>query len=208
MSFKSTQLEEARTWLDGDADKKQRETIRYPLIAKQMGLNYLDTSNMVVYDVGAGPFGGVSSILRCKRVLRIEPLKNEYAKIADVTTYSDVQAEKVDYKEADLVISTNAIDHFESPQRFFEQLVKTMKPGGYFAHFHAIDNAFSHPHHAHEHNVNPEMVRTYLQNDYELCWELDYLNDGLTYGWHKYGDKVGQPAFTQLWRKTTGYGKR
>lgn len=205
MSFKTTQIAEAKSWLISDPiifkDKKQRETIRYPLIKKQMGLNQLDTTGMVVFDVGAGPFGGVSSVLNAKEIYRFDPLKDEYSKIADTTSYVNIKAEDIDFKEADLVISTNAIDHFESPEQFFLNLVSTMKPGAYFAHFHAINNAITHPHPGHEHNINPEMVSRYLYKDFELCWHSDYQSDNLTYGWLK------QPAFTQIWRKVTGYGR-
>lgn len=204
-NFKDAQKEEAKTWLIQDPilfkDKKQRETIRYPLLKKQMGLNYLDTSDMTVYDVGAGPFGGVSSIIRAKDIYRVEPLKEEYAKIANVDGYIGEQAERVDYRDADLVICTNAMDHFDSPRMFLLQLKLTMKYGAYFAHFHAIDNAITHKHKAHQHNVNQEIVREILNDDFELVWEMDYQNDGLTYAWRK------QPAFAQLWRKTTGYNE-
>lgn len=205
MEYSAIQVEESKTWLLKDErifqDKKQRETIRYPLIKKQIGLNYLDTSDMVVYDVGAGPFGGVSSVLNCKKVIRIDPLKDDYGTIADVTSYVGVQAEDVDYGDADLVVSTNAIDHFENPFKFFKQLVKTMKSGAYFGHYHAVNNAISHPHPAHVHNINPEMVRQIMKDDFEEVWYMDFQNDGITYAWRK------QPAFTGLYRKVTGYGK-
>lgn len=205
MNYKDIQKEESKTWLLEDQkifnDKKQREVIRYPLIKKQMGLNYLDTTDMVVFDVGAGPFGGVSSVLRAKEIYRFDPLKDDYSKIADVGSYVNLQAEEIDYSQADLVISTNAIDHFENPEEFFDNLVETMKSGAYFAHFHAINNAVTHPHKAHVFNINQEFVRRKLINDFELCWEMDHQNDGLTYAWRK------QPAFAQLWRKVTGYGK-
>lgn len=205
MNYKDIQKEESKTWLLEDQatfeDKRQREVIRYPLIKKQMGLDHLDTTNMVVYDIGAGPFGGVSSVLRAKEIYRFDPLKDDYGKIADVSSYVDLQAEEIDYSGADLVISTNAIDHFEDPCLFFETLVSTMKPGAYFGHFHAINNAITHPHKAHVYNINPEMTRKYLYKDFELCWEMNYNSDGLTYAWRK------QPAFAQLWRKVTGYGR-
>lgn len=205
MNYRDIQKEESKTWLLEDKkifeDKKQREIIRYPLLKKQMGLNHLDTSNMVVFDVGAGPFGGVSSVLRCKDIYRFDPLKDDYGTIADVSTYLDLKAEDINYSEADLVISTNAIDHFEDPGSFFIQLIGTMKSGAYFAHFHAINNAITHRHKAHVHNINPEKVRQFLQDDFELCWEMNYQDDGLTYAWRK------QPAFAQLWRKVTGYNK-
>lgn len=205
LNYNQIQQEESKTWLLDDPsifrDKKQRETVRYPLIAKQMGLNALDTSWMNVVDVGAGPFLGVSSVLNCKNVLRVDPLMNDYGKIADVTSYIDTQAEDFDYKYADLVIATNCIDHFENPIKFFQQLITTMKSGAYFAHFHAIDNAISHPHPAHVHNINPELVRQLLKNDFEEVWYMDFQHDGLTYAWRK------QPAFTGLYRKVTGYDK-
>lgn len=203
MDYKQIQKEEAETWLrpESFADKKQRETIRYPLLAKQMGLTYLDTAKMVVYDVGAGPFGGVSSVIPTAYVIRFDPLKKEYATIADVSSYENQQAEDIDYNKADLVIATNCIDHFENPNKFFAQLTKTMKPGAYFAHFHAINNAISHKHPAHVHNINPETVKRFLTADFECCWYLDYQHDNLTYGWLK------QPAFCGLYRKTTGYAK-
>jgi hypothetical protein len=74
-----------------------------------------------------------------------------------------------------------------------------MKPGAFFAHLHAIDNAHSHPHDAHAHDVNPELFREKLGTDFEQVWGLDYRQDGLVYGWRF------QPAFSGLYRKVTGY---
>lgn len=198
--FAKTQAEELKSW-EPQADKEQRERIRYPLLKKQMGLNYLDTSNMHVWDIGCGPLGGVSSILNAKLVNRIDPLGDGYAKFYPQVNMISQKAEdlKEDLKIPDLIIITNALDHFENPQVFLADLVKYMKPGAYFAHLHAINNAYSHPHEAHAHNVNPEMFRDFLGKDFERVWYEDFLNDGLTYGWRK------QPAFSGLYRKVTGY---
>ena len=208
MKYTDIQKEEAKTWLIQDEavfrDKKTREVVRYPLLAKQMGLNFLDTSYMVVADVGCGPFGGVSSVIPFKKRIAIDPLASEYSTIGEKTIVN-VQAEEVDYKGFDLVIATNCIDHFENPGKFFEQLVKTMKPGAFFAHFHAIDNATTHPHPAHVYNINPKFVHSYLDTDFETVWELQYPE--VRYGWVNYNGKVGQPAFCGLYRKVTGYGK-
>jgi len=201
--YKQIQKAESDSWLLGDPikrrDKVIREFIRYPLLAKQMGLSWLDTSWMKVYDVGAGPLGGVSSVLNAQEKIRFDPLKLEYGKYFDISTYEDTQAENIDYGGADLVIVTNAIDHFEDPRLFLTKLVKTMKPGAFFAHLHAINNALSHPHPAHIWNINPQLIHKYIYNDFECVWQLNYQFDGLTYGWLK------QPAFTGLYRKTTGY---
>lgn len=203
--FEDTQHAEAASWLIEDDlvrnDKASREIIRYPLLKKQMGLNYLDTSKMLVWDIGAGPLGGVSSVLNCKKAVRIEPLVNEYKKFYPCINYLPNKAEELKESLAipDLIIITNALDHFENPERFLQDLVEFMKPGAYFAHVHAINNSITHKHEAHAHNVNPELFREYLSDDFECVWYEDYQNDGLTYSWRK------QPAFSGLYRKVTGY---
>lgn len=204
-SFKETQKSEADSWLIKDEkvrrDKALREAIRYPLLKKQMGLDYLDTSEMTIFDIGAGPLNGVSSIMEAKNIIRFEPLKDEYAKYYPLNNYSDQKAEdiKETLRMADLIIVTNALDHFEDPQVFLDDLVRYMKPGAFFAHLHAIDNSYSHPHEAHAHSVNPEMFHEHLGEDFETVWYMDYRQDGLTYGWKK------QKAFSGLYRKTSGY---
>lgn len=201
-----TQQHEADSWLSPDPkvrrDKEIRERIRYPLIKKQMGLANLDTSQMLVYDIGPGPFGGVSSVINYGSVIRFEPLMREYAKFYPLQDYNDAKAEDIGKRleEPDLVIVTNALDHFQDPNKFMYDLRAFMKPGAFFAHIHAINNAYSHPHEAHAHNVNEEFFKKHLGEDFELCWQMSFQHDGLTYGWRK------QPALSQLWRKVAGYG--
>ncbi len=198
--FEHTQEEELKSWLP-DPDKIQREIIRYPLLKKQMGLNYLDTSHMEVWDIGCGPLGGVSSILQTKKTVRVDPLGVHYAKYYPQNNMKPLQAEnlKLLLKIPNLIIITNALDHFEDPKQVLSDLVTFMKPGAYFAHLHAINNAYSHPHEAHAQNVNPELFREYLGEDFETVWYQDYQNDALTYGWRF------QPAFSGLYRKVSGY---
>lgn len=208
MNYEDIQKEESKTWLIEDPqvfnDKKQREVARYPMIAKQMGLNFIDTSNMNVIDVGCGPFGGVSSVIPCRERHLADPLAVDYATIGE-KTIENKKAEEIDYSPYDLIIATNCIDHFEKPLEFFIRLKETMKAGAYFAHFHAIDNAITHPHPAHVFNINPQLVHNLLDTDYETVWELKYPE--VRYGWVNYNGKVGQPAFCTLFRKTTGYAK-
>lgn len=200
MSFRDTQHEELKSWLP-DPDKVQREVIRYPLLKKQMGLNFLDTSKMEVWDIGCGPLGGVSGVLNARKIVRIDPLGKDYAQHYPQNNMVSEKAE--DLRERlivpNLIIITNALDHFEDPKQFLSDLVKYMKPGAYFAHVHAINNAYSHPHEAHAHNVNPELFKEYLSKDFEQVWGLTYQEDALTYGWRF------QPAFSGLYRKVSGY---
>jgi 2-polyprenyl-3-methyl-5-hydroxy-6-metoxy-1,4-benzoquinol methylase len=198
ITFKKTQEMELESWKP-DPDKIQREIIRYPLLKKQMGLNYLDTSKMEVWDIGCGPLGGVSSVLNAKRIQRFDPLGKDYAKYYPQYNMNSIKAEELTEALAvpDLIIVTNALDHFDNPELFLKNIAQYMKAGSYFAHLHAINNAYSHKHEAHVHNVNPEMFKEYLSKDFETVWHLDYLNDGLTYSWKK------QPAFSGLYRKST-----
>lgn len=200
-TFEETQSHEADSWLLEDAtiraEKAQRETVRYPLLKKQMGITHLDTSGMTVWDIGAGPLGGVSSVVNAKHTVRIDPLGVEYAKYYPQVSMLALKAEDLKEKlsQPDLIIITNALDHFENPSQFLQDLVKHMRYGAYFAHIHAINNAYTHPHEAHAHNVNPELMNEYLGEAFEKVWEMDFQNDGLTYGWRK------QPAFSGLYRK-------
>lgn len=203
-SYNQIQAEEAATWLIEDPvereEKAMRELIRYKWLLKQMNLwgkGSLDTRDMWVADVGCGPLGGVSTLLEANFVTRIDPLIPEYEKYFQIENGDNRKAEEVDYSPFDLIVSTNCVDHFENPHKFFLELNGTAKYSAYFAHFHAINNAITHPHEAHVHNINPEMLRDLLGEQWELVWQLDYETDKLTYGWRK------QPAFSQLWRKIT-----
>lgn len=203
-NFKYTQEEELKTWFSDNErinnDKRIREVIRYPLLKKQMGLDALDVSNMIVWDIGCGPFGGVSTILKPLLIQRFDPLIDKYAKFYPQTNAYAKKAEDLDVSQPDLIIITNALDHFDDPERFLNKL-KDMKPGAFFAHIHAINNAYSHKHEAHAHNVNQELFDFYLGKDFETVWYQNFQYDNLTYSWRK------QPAFSGLYRKVTGYDK-
>lgn len=210
-SYEDIQNFEALSWNMPTAtdeerrEKNQRETCRYPLLVKQMGLNAIDTSYMRIFDCGCGPLQGISSILPNKSRICIDPLKDEYAKYYNVSNYLGMKAEDLKEKlgEADLIIVTNALDHFENPEEFLYDLVEYMHPGAFFCHFHAINNSYTHVHEAHQHSINPEMLHSILDSDFETVWELKYPE--VRYGWVPYLGKVGQPAFCGTFRKTTGY---
>lgn len=202
-NFKETQQAELSSWFSDDPranrDKRQREVIRYRLLAKQMNLFDLDASDMECWDVGCGPFGGVSTVLKTRLTVRFDPLMDEYKKHTHIENGINRKAEDLHLNIPDLIVITNALDHFESPIEFLNKVKDEMRPGTYVAMLHAINNAETHPHEAHAHNVNPELIHSILDSDFEFVWELDYQHDHLTYGWRK------QPAFSFLARKVTGY---
>lgn len=208
-NFKSIQKIELDSWISNNPkvnrDKMIRETIRYPLLKKQMGLDYLDTTDMIVADIGTGLYGGISTVLNCKRVDRYDSLMDEYKKYYYQNNGIAIKAEDLKEKlnEYDLIIITNALDHFSQPFLFLEQLKNYMKPGGFFSSLHAINNSYTHKHDAHAHSINPEIMHQYLDDTFETVWELKYPE--LRYGWHEYNGKIGQPAFSLLMRKVIGY---
>lgn len=212
MNYDEIQAAELASWNITEEgtrkEKAQREKARYPMMRKLMGLESLDTGDMVVYDIGAGPLGGVSSVVPARRVVRVDPLADGYRKAYAIDdSYLACEAESLDsrLREADLIIVTNALDHFRDPDHFLADLREYGKPGVYFAHAHAIDNADTHPHPAHQWNVNPSSMHQALGQTFELVWNYDFIHDGARYGWVPYKGKIGQPAMYQLWRKAVGY---
>lgn len=201
--FIALQEIEASTWNLSDPvqrrEKSNREGARYPLLAKQMGLTRcIDTSDMLVYDIGCGPInGGVSSVINCKERMCIDPNKHAYAEYYNVSSYDGSKAEdlKALLNNPDLIITTNCVDHFQDPMQFLEDLNTYMKYGAYWAHFHAIDNAVNHPHPAHKFNLNEEMVNNAMKENFELVWYMNHKEDGLLYSWCK------EPAFCGLYRR-------
>lgn len=209
LSYEQIQVEESKTWLFTDLkgtpeevkvaidEKLSRERIRYYQMAKNMLLDKLDTPKMSVLDVGSSCTGGVSSVLPFKKRICADPLKADYSKIVDVSCFIDTKAEdlKEQLGDYEVILSTNAIDHFEDPIQFLKDLGKYMKYSAYFAHQHVINNATEHPHPAHKFNLNPQIFKEILDKDFELVWELKYPD--LIYSWNKL------PCFSQLYRKVT-----
>lgn len=199
---------EAETWLIEDDEKRnekfQREVCRYPYMARLMGLGYIDTSTMVVVDIGGGPIGLSSSIPHKKRIV-IDPLTDEYKKFYPCLNHITGIGEELPFEDEsiDLVIITNALDHTKEPLKVIREIKRVLKPGYFFAQYHAIDNSITHRHPAHEHSLNPEWLHEQLDDEFETVWELKYPE--VRYGWHFYNGKVGQPAWCGLYRKVTGY---
>lgn len=207
IEFHNLQIIENNTWSIPDTiirkEKERREKVRYPLICKQLGLigryQCLDTSDLVIWDIGAGPCQGISSILPCKSRLCIDPNKEAYSEYYNVQNYDNTKAEDLKQRlsEPDVIIATNCIDHFQDPMEFLEDLNTYMRYGTYFIHHHASDNAIQHKHEAHVFNLNEEMVDVAMSDNFEKVWYMNYKEDGLVYSWLK------ERAFCAIYRRTT-----
>lgn len=203
--WKHLQEEEASTWLLKDPEefknKANRETARYPLMIKQMGLNNIHTVDMTVLDIGGGPVG-LSHYLPAKRRIILDPLTDEYKKMYPCSAHIKGEGESIPFEDAsiDLVIITNALDHCENPIKVLEEATRVLKPySGYLAIHSAINNAITNPHPAHAININPAWLHEFTDDKYETIWELEYPE--VRYSFQMFNGKIGQPAFTFLGRK-------
>ena len=115
--------------------------------AKALFLRFLKETNMknktflknkIVVDIGPGPIGLLEAS-NAKFKIAIEPLANEFRKHnllpkgSDVI-YLSIPAEKMPLldKSIDIVISRNSLDHVDNPNKVVNEIIRILKPGGYF----------------------------------------------------------------------------
>lgn len=200
---------EANSWILDDpvaqAEKLRRERMRHFKLAKDLLLDKLGTETMDVLEVGGGPLP-VSDTIRFRSRTVVDPLSDEYKKIAPCRDHIAGRAEDMKYTaDFDLAIVTNSLDHVEDPKVAFAKIAKSLRRGGYAAIAGAEDNALTHPHEAHEHNLRADVVLDWAAEEFETVWKLTYAADGYRYGHVLYEGRRGQPAFALLLRKCTGY---
>ena len=200
---------EAATWLISDGGEKLlRERMRHHRIVRDLLLDRLPTHRMDILEVGGGPLP-VSDLLEFRSRVVVDPCTGSYQQIAACPDHVNCAIEHYvggpHHRLFDLAIATNSLDHVASPPKALQAMSDLLRPGGYLAVLCAENNAFTHPHPAHEHNLTADDVHRQLDVDYETVWELTYERDGYRYGWVPYQGKRGQPAFALLLRKCAGY---
>lgn len=209
-SYDSIQHDEAITWCIKNQnlrdEKIMREWIRYPKLIKDLLLDRIDTQNMEILDVGGGPISLITLLSAKKRIV-LDPLTEEYKKYFPCPYHIKAFGENIPFENNsfDLVVTTNALDHTENPSKTVEEMNRVLRSGGYFAVMCTENNALTHPHPAHVHNLTSDFIHDLLDDKYETVWELNYKKDKYRYGWVPFQGKVGQPAFAVLFRKTIGY---
>ena len=201
---------EAATWVLGDdearAEKLTRERMRHYGIIRALLLDKLPTHRMDIIEVGGGPLP-VSDLLPFKSRVVFDPCTDDYVKIAPCPDHFPARIEDDPYftDSADLIISTNSLDHVENPYKALAVMDTYLRPGGYMAIQCNSANAFHHPHPAHEWNLTERDIHRVLDAEYETVWELTYERDGYRYGWVSHDGRRGQPAFALTMRKCSGY---
>jgi SAM-dependent methyltransferase len=200
---------EIATWVidnpEERSEKLTRERIRHYGIVKALLLDKLPTHRMAILEVGGGPLP-VSDLLPFRRRLVVDPCTESYRTIAPCPDHVDAEIERFALRqEWDLIIATNSLDHVQHVGAALKVMHRALRPGGYIAILCAENNALTHPHPAHEHNITARTIHAAFDADYETVWELDYENDGFRYGWVPFEGKRGQPAFALLMRKAGGY---
>lgn len=201
---------EVATWcIEDDYDRRekiQRERIRHHKLVKDLLLDKLDTHMMDIAEVGGGPFP-VSDLIPFRSRVVYDPCSDEYRRYFPCPDHETRKIEDLGGAPCfSLIIATNSLDHVEDPWRAIEVMDQMLVPGGFLAIMCAENNALTNPHPCHEHNLTAERLHQWLDGDYETVWELTYAKDGYRYGWVKFEEGRGQPAFAMLMRKCTGYG--
>lgn len=200
---------EAASWILGDParqeEKLRRERIRHHKMARDLLLDRLGTEEMDVLEIGGGPLP-LSDCLRFRSRIVVDPLADAYRAIAACPDHIAARAEDFPAEPRfDLVICTNALDHVDQPVAVMRKMPLWLRPGGYAAILCAENNAITHPHPAHAHNLVAATVHLLLDREFETVWELNYRDHGFRYGHVLYEGKRGQPAFALLLRRCSGY---
>jgi len=204
--WEEAQKEELKSWLltteKGRKEKIFRETIRYPRLLREMGLDRIDTSEMKILDIGGGPIG-ILDILPGKEKYSIDPLNSEYEKYyrppkGTERVYGIAESMNMFGDNAfDLVVCTNAIDHVQDPKEMIEEIKRVIKYSGLFAVHFVINNAFeSRNQDTHIINIDEEIFHNMVDDMFETVWDLK-----TRYGWQFYNKKRGLPAYSWLGRK-------
>lgn len=206
--YEQTLVAEAESWFvdeagsDAQIEKYRRERIRHYKLVRDLLLDKLGTETMDILEVGGGPMP-VSDLLRFHTRTVIDPLADEYRKVLPCPDHvaSEIELYPVLTDHYDLVIATNSLDHVQDPRTAFEVMDSAVTRRGYIAIAGAENNAITHPHPAHVHNLTAETIHGWADADYETVWELTYARDGYRYGWREWDGKRGQPAFAILLRR-------
>ncbi len=208
MRYEETLEAESRTWLLPEPERREkfrRERIRHYRLIRDLLLDRLDVHNMDILEIGGGPMP-VSDLLRFRSRLVIDPLSDDYRTVIPCPDHVAMRAEDLEKEGAfDLAISTNSLDHVESPELVVAKMAAALRPGGFMAVQCAENNAIVHPHAAHVHNISAEWLHRLLDADFETVSEWTWREHGYRYGWVLYEGRRGQPAFALLLRKCSGY---
>jgi len=196
---------ELATWAIPDEIKREekfeRERVRYPRLLEQMGINLLRLDNKIVVDLGSGPIS-MLPFLEVKKGIAVDPLIEEYRKIYPQSPLIDwlKNTKGIPTSSVDLVICSNAIDHFEKPKEMIGEVKRILRAGGYFSVFSCINNATINPNPAHFRNLTYPQFRNWIDDSFETVHEKI-----VRYGWRKWRGKVGQPSFAWLGRLVEKY---
>lgn len=209
MNHADTLIAEAQSWVLDDAhvqaDKLQRERIRHYRLVEDLLLDKLNTGQMDVLEIGGGPLP-VSDLLSFRSRVVAEPLTETYRQIAPCPDHIAIKGEDIDLRwEFDLAIATNSLDHVENPRAVVKRVAAALRPGGFFAILCAENNAITHRHPAHAHNLTARLLHDWLDHEFETVRERNFLAHGYRYGHVLYEGRRGQPAFALLLRKCSGY---
>lgn len=167
----------------------------------KLDLNTLSDKTLV--DLGCGPYGLVYGlahlsnlgwIKKCS-IIGVDPLMDHYKKYGSFPTCSNLRllasrGENIDLgsQSADLIISSNVIDHVEDPQAVISEVKRVLKPGGsFFVSSHVVKKMFTysapvfkyidknHPHHFSETSLIALLKRNF--DNIEISYKASIVED-------------------------------
>lgn len=156
----------------------------YSKYYEAFNLKDVDFKDKIVADVGCGPFGGLSSKIKCSKYIAVDVLANDYKKMGK----SSVAIVKGDLRKnlpiengtCDYVICTNAIDHVPDVKHSMKELSRILKVGGIlFLHVHL--RTYKQLNKAHIHVISLERIADIVIDsgliiDY-VKQDSDWVND-------------------------------
>ncbi|WP_428026148.1 class I SAM-dependent methyltransferase [Arcobacter sp.] len=124
------------TWLE------KHQKVKY---LHDLKLSQSDFKNLKVLDLGSGPFPNALALTEIKELYALDPLLSDYIKAGFPIHYEDKvkfvssYAEEMPFEDNffDVILTLNAIDHFDNLIQTSKEIQRVLKPNGFFiAHVH------------------------------------------------------------------------
>jgi SAM-dependent methyltransferase len=145
-------------------------------VLKKHNINFNDLENKTLVDLGCGPYGEIAGIkilekknqIFLKKIIGIDPLMDFYKKEiglikkAENLELINAKGEEIplETESVDIVISSNALDHCDVPEKTISEVERILKKDGFFyINVHVLNAKYSflsnilkffdknHPHH-------------------------------------------------------------
>jgi ubiquinone/menaquinone biosynthesis C-methylase UbiE len=201
INWKKAQINEKRFWTsvylknDKNFYSKVKDDKDFLLsttgVLKNHEINFSDLKDKILVDLGCGPYGEIPGIrilekrnnIFLKKIIGVDPLMDFYKKEIGLIKEDqnldliNAQGESIplDSESIDVVLSSNAIDHCESPEVAIGEVFRILKKNGvFYINVHVLNSKFfflsnflkffdkNHPHH-----LTEKKLKIFLENHFQ-----------------------------------------